>query len=271
MGGESLVVEGLDRRLAHALKRRWGDFWIRRAEGRPRLVLRVLRGPDETWIPHWKPHERYRIEGKVVRGKPLVLSYHFALCPETGRPGVWRAAIAEVPSEPLERVVENVVRVALARVAAEDGGFALHGAGVLRGGRAYILAGPSRSGKTTAVALSTPGRSMGDDFALLLPGDGGWVAPALPFDSRERAPAKPEGGPFHVAGIWRLFPAAVTRIEVVRPAGAAASLMGCAAFPWAMPDLADSLLESVRRYVGGHPFAHLHFRKSADFWNLIED
>ena len=46
---------------------------------------------------------------------------------------------------------------------------ALHGAGVMREERAYLFVGPSRSGKSTAVRLSAPAISMGDDFAVVLP------------------------------------------------------------------------------------------------------
>jgi len=269
IGEWRLVLDGLDDTLADALERRWEGFVGPARGGAPARHLCVVRGKESLWLPHWQPFERYRIEGTLEDGTPFARSYHFALAPD-GEGGAWRFALADEPDEPVERIVENVARYMVARMAGEAGGFALHGAGVLREGRAYVFAGPSLSGKSTAVALSAPSRSLGDDFAVLLPGGAGWRTPALPFDSSEKAPPKPGEALFPVAGIWRLFQAAEARLEPVPPTIAAASLMGCAAFPWAMPDLSEAVLEHVRRYVEGAVFAHLHFRKAPDFWDLLE-
>jgi hypothetical protein len=269
VGEWQIVLDGLDDLLAGALERRWEGFVGPARGGTESRHLRVVRGEGSLWLPHWRPFEQYRIEGVLEGGVPLAHSYHFALAPDADS-NTWRFALADDPDEPVERVVENVVRYMVARAAAEAGGFALHGAGVLREERAYVFAGPSRSGKSTAVALSAPARSLGDDFAVLLPGGAGWLTPALPFDSSEKAPPKPQEALFPVAGIWRLYQAAEPRLEPVAPTIAAASLMGCAAFPWAMPDLSEAVLEHVRRYVEGAVFAHLHFRKAPDFWDLLE-
>ena len=269
LGRWHVVLDGLDDALANALSRRWNGFIVPADGVAAARVLRVVRGADPLWLPHWRLFERYRIEGTVEDGTPFARSYHFALAPDPGG-GTWRLALADEPDERVERIVENVARFVLARLAAEEGGFALHGAGVLRDGRAYVFAGPSRSGKSTAVALSAPWPSLGDDFAVLVPVGPSWLTPALPFDSSEEAPPKPRGDLHPVAGIWRLYQAAEAKLETVAPTIAAASLMGCAAFPWAMPDLSESILEHVRRYVDGAVFAHLHFRKAPDFWDLLE-
>jgi hypothetical protein len=268
LGEWGLVIEGLDDDLAATLERRWAGFVVPARDAACTRRLRVVRGDASLWLPHWQPFERYRIEGTLERGVPVARSYHFALAPEA-EGGSWTFALADEPDEPVERVVENVARFMLSRIAAEAGGFALHGAGVLRDGRAYVFAGPSLSGKSTAVALSAPARSLGDDLAVLVPRGATWLAPALPFDSSEKAPPKADGVLFPVAGTWRLFQAAEARLERVPPTIAAASLMGCAAFPWAMPDLSESVLEHVRRYIGAAAFAHLYFRKSPDFWDLL--
>jgi len=269
LGHWRIVLEGLDDALADALLRRWDGFHASPGGAPATFVLRVVRGDDSLWLPHWERFERYRIEGTIEDETPLVRSYHFALAPNAGGRS-WQFALADEPDEPVERIAENAVRYALARIAAEAGGFALHGAGVLEEGRAYVFAGPSRSGKSTAVALSAPARSLGDDFAVLVPRDASWFTPALPFDSSEKAPPRPAGDLFPVAGIWRLFQAAAPKLEPVSRTIAAASLMGCAAFPWAMPDLSEAVLEHVRRYVTGAPFAHLHFRVAPDFWDLLK-
>jgi hypothetical protein len=92
------------------------------------------------------------------------------------------------------------------------------------------------------------------------------MAPALPFDNSERIPSDAQRGIFPVAGIWRLTQASATRVERL-PAGlAAASLLGCAAFPWAMPEASGTLLEHVTRYIAEGRFGRLDFALGADLW-----
>lgn len=271
VGPWKFAIVGLDEELASTLDERWGGFLSREPEAAPRLVVRALRGEAGVGLGAIGRGERYRIEASFDGDTPLVRSYHFALCPDE-EPDQWRLVLVEPTGEAIERVVENALRYLVARLAILSGGFALHGAGVLRGGQAYLFAGPSRSGKTTAVRLAAPDRSLGDDFAVLLPAAGGWVAPAVPFDNAETRPSSvPAWGPFPVHGVWRLFHAPDARVET--PAGtpaATASLLGCTAFPWALADLTAPMIEHVRRFVESGRFGHLHFSPTSDLWPLLE-
>jgi hypothetical protein len=168
-------------------------------------------------------------------------------------------------------VLDNAARYLVARLAIVNGGLALHGAGVRRAGRAWIFAGPSGAGKSTAVRLSLPAVSLGDDLAVVLPFEGGWAAPALPFDNAEVAPQAGVRGLTPLAGVLRLFQAERHRVE--HPSGvlAQASLLACAAFPWALPDLADRAGESVAQLAASGLYAHLHFALDSGFWPLLAD
>ncbi len=210
--------------------------------------------------------EPYRIEAVNDPSRRLVASYHFGIAAEAPRHASWRLGITDQPDEPLERILDNALRFVTARLAVDDGGFAMHAAGVARDGRAYLLAGPSGAGKSTAVRLATPATGLGDDFGLVVPTEKGWIAPALPFDNSERILHPPPGGPFPVAGIWRLYRASETRAEQPRQGFAVASLMGCTAFPWAMPELSERLLEHVGRYIEEGSYRHLYFTSEADLW-----
>jgi hypothetical protein len=268
IGTDTIRLEGLSDELAVTLDARFGGF-LEPAGGRAaRLSVRAVRGDGSGWLPRWSPGERYRIEADAA-GPLVVRSYHFALVPEFS--GAWRLAIEDQGPEPVGRIVENATRYLVARLAAERGGLALHGAGLLRGGRAFIFAGPSGAGKSTAIRLSSPATSLGDDFAVVLPSAAGWETAALPFDNAEVAPPHPVRGLHPVAGMWRLFQAQSHRVE--RPSGvmAQASLLACAAFPWALPDLADRLGESVAAIAASGLFGHLHFAPDGGFWPLLAD
>jgi len=269
IGTDTIRFLGLTDEFAAILDARWGGFLTAAGFAEARIVVRTVRGDGAGWLPRWRPGESYRLEADATAGPLVVRSYHFALVPEIS--GAWRLAVEEQSAEPVGRILDNAARYLVARLAVERGGLALHGAGLRRGKRAWIFAGPSGSGKTTAKRLSAPAESLGDDFAVVLPFDGGWAAPALPFDNREVAPRDPVYGLTPLAGVWRLFQAKHHRVE--RPSGvmAQASLLACAAFPWALPDLADRAGESVAAIAASGIFGHLHFALDRGFWALLSD
>jgi hypothetical protein len=272
IGPHALRIEGLDAELCARLAARWGGFLRMPVSGaRPRMSVRVYHGGPAVWLAPPVPGERYRFEALAVGGGRVVASYHFALCAE-GDAETWRLGVSDEPAEPLEQILDNAARYLAARLAAAEGGFALHAAGVLRDGRAYLFAGPSRSGKTTVVRLLAPARSLGDDFAMTWPAAGRWWAPAVPFDNAARIEHGAPQGLFPLEGIWRLHHAPRTRVE--RPAAglAVASAMGCTAFPWALSDLAGQLLDHVGRFVAECRFMHLHFAlENEDLWTPLLD
>jgi hypothetical protein len=263
-----LEIRGLDHDLAGVLGERWGAFVRRKATASPTLRVRVVRGDAGLAFGRDRPGAIYRLEAERDDGL-LVRSHSVALCEEPGETATWRAGLALAEDEPPERVVENVARYLLARLCVHHGGFALHGAGVLHGERVHVFAGPSRSGKTTAVGLS-PGKSLGDDFAIVIRTPGGWRTTAVPFDNLERPPECPPTGWLPVAAVWRLERS--TRTEVRQPGSvqAASLLMASTTFPWAMPDLAETMIDHVRDFASTSRVGVLAFTKESDFWPLIE-
>lgn len=269
IGSDTIRFLGLTDELAAVLDARWGGFLAAEGSAEARVVVRMVRGDGTGWLPRWRPGENYRLEADATAGPLVVRSYHFALVPEDT--GAWRLAVEEQSDEPVGRILDNAARYLVARLAVERGGLAVHGAGLRYGGRAWILAGPSGAGKTTATRLSAHAESLGDDFAVALPFEGGWAAPALPFDNREVAPRDPVRGLTPLAGLWRLYQAEHHRVE--RPSGvmAQASLLACAAFPWALPDLAQRAGESVAAIAASGLFGHLHFARDPGFWAVLSD
>ncbi len=269
LGPWEIVIEGVDDGLSRLLALRWGGF-VTTPGGEPGVRVRLLDLPAGIALGGWGDAATYTLEAESDRHGLAVRSHHFAVTADRRETNTWLAGIERTGHETAERIVDNVMRYLVCRLAVEEGGLALHAAGVLRDDRAYVLAGPSGAGKTTAMALSSPCTSLGDDFAVVLPDGASWKTFALPFDNSERAPSDPPAGYFPVAGVWRLYHSESARVETPRAVEAVASLMGCAAFPWAMPDLADRVLDSAGRFVADSVFGHLHFRKEPDFWKLIE-
>ena len=268
IGNRSILIEGLDARQVQLLAERWGPFLEARPFSTPWARLQLLPAENRGWLEQERPGELYRLESLNDPAHRVVVSYNFAVC-EGPIPGTWRVAINGRAAEPAGRIFDNVLRYLTARMALDLGGFALHGGGVLRAGRAYVFAGASGSGKSTAIGLSSPSTSLGDDMALILPGTRGWLAPALPFDNSERITVEPPRGLFPLAGIWRLYQAQDHAVERPQTSLAVASLLGCTSFPWVLPELDERLLQQVTRLVQDELFAHLHFRKDAQFWTIL--
>lgn len=267
VGPWRVAFEGLDDALAATLDSRWGGFCLDAPDVAPTLTVRCVAA-ESPWLPA-APGEDYRIEAELEGGLPVVRSYRFLAGPEA--PGLWRAAIARDGGEPEGRVLDNLARWFTARCAVESGGLALHGAGVLRDGRAFLFAGKSRSGKSTAVRLSAPARSLGDDFAVAWPEGDAWWTCAVPFDNAERAPDRPGASRLPLARVCRLIQAPeASVVRVAPPAVAAAALLSLAAFPWALPDLLDDLAANASAYAGAGPgLVDLRFRPDPDFWPLL--
>jgi len=260
VGPWSVAFHGLPDALATTLDARWGPF-VSLTAAAPTLAVQVGEAPTGATLGPWAPGERYRME-------PLsggVRSYGFVVTP-AGK-GAFKLDLA--PSEePAERRVENAVRLLVARLALQAGGFALHGAAVLDDRRAHVLAGPSRAGKTTAVAaLGWP--SLGDDFAVVLPEDGRWIAAATPFDNREAVAAGSSTGTWPLAAIWRLEQGPEGALRRLTGPAAAAMLSACAAFPWALPDLTEPLVQATVRCAGEVECGVLTFALDTDLRGLL--
>jgi len=262
--GWCMRLRDLSPQLAACLEQRWGGFAVAQGGDPADVEIAVLQAGQRRWLKA-RPAEEYRIERVGSDERPLLVSYHFAL-QRGDRPTQWRLALSDQQVEPLDRALENAIRFLVVRLALARGGFALHGAGVFHEGAAHIFAGPSRAGKTTAVALSAPASSLGDDYAVVLPQDGVWHTAHLPFDNSERAAAVPIEGLLPLAGMWRLFQAEETRIERPTRMLAVASLMSCVALPWAIPELTEALIERVREFVASDKYAHLHFTRRSRLW-----
>ena len=268
VGPWAIRLEGLDGGLADALDARWGGFVGPAGPAEPRLRVQLVRGDGAGWLEPWRAGEVYRVEAVTAGGIAVVRSYHFALAPRSR--GTWRLVVERSPREPVGRVLDNAARYLVAHLALEAGGLALHGAAVRRAGRAHVFAGPSGSGKTTAVRHSAPAESLGDDFALVLRAENGWVAAAVPFDNAETAPVGPVRELVPLAGVWRLFHARAHGIERPDALAAQASILSCAAFATALPDFAERSKDAVGRLAASGLYGHLHFAPDAGFWKLIE-
>jgi hypothetical protein len=265
----AVELRGLPEPLAATMIARYGPFiGASPGPGRP-LRVTVHEAALDYFIP---PPDRatpefYRAltayDGTTFR----LTTYRLAAWFDPGR-RLGQVLLGRGEYDPAPRAMENFLRSACAWLAMDQGGLFLHGAGIVRGGRAYLFYGPSGAGKSTLAAQSRDGQVVSDDLSLVLPGPAGLNLIGSPFRGTYEGGALVQGI-FPVEGFYRLRQDAVTEVRAP-DAGCFADLLGN--LPWIVdqsPRFPD-LIDRARRAVDGSRFAYLHFRKDDDFWPAID-
>jgi hypothetical protein len=269
IAGIAIELEGLPDDLADAMAAHYAPFIGPTTGAGAPLRIQVRDAPVDHFIAPdiHREWERYRVLTRLEAGVFRSVSYRFAAWFDVGR-GVGQMALARGDRDPAPRAMENFLRGAVAWLAMERGGLFLHGAGIVRRGRAYLFFGPSGAGKSTLADLSAEGDVISDDLVLVLKTPDGLRAAGAPFRGTylKRAPVV---GLFPLAGFYRLRKD--DRI-LVRPGDGAcfADLLGN--LPWVVDQLVThpNLIDRVRALVEETPMYYLHFRKDEDFWPAID-
>ena len=265
-----LVFEGFAEEDRNLLKARYGSFVAevpREGAGRIRVVQSGVPGFLRSRHLETGAPEVYRLE-QVWRGELLTAyAYEFAGCFDF-ESNTGQLAIAPAQGDPLHRAVENFLRVVSAHWFLRRGGLLIHASGVVREGRAHLFFGPSGSGKTTVTLLSAGDLILGDDLILVREAHSRFEACAVPFRGLYREPPQADQA-FPLAGLYRLVKDRDDFLVDLSPSLGAAELMG--SLPFVMEaDRGGAALETASRIVRGLPVRRLHFRKSADFWKLLQ-
>jgi hypothetical protein len=166
-----------------------------------------------------------------------------------------------------EYALDSLLRILLTMVLLPQRGFLLHGATVVRDGRAYIFFGRSGAGKSTVASLSPEGSVLTDEISLVRYSNGCWQAHGTPF-----------WGEFRAAGINRLFPIAGLyllkqakddRAEPLSLKQGLRALLPCVLFFTAEKRAHETLLHTLMGLIEEIPCHRLHFRRNAEFWKVI--
>jgi len=148
----------------------------------------------------------------------------------------------------------------------------LHAGGVIRNEAAYVFFGPSTSGKSTAISLSSGSAVLSDDIVLLkIEGN------------EQKKSVRAYGVPFRgtyieaprtnasavVRRIYRLQKASEHRVEDLTSSKAVSELSASIPFVMSQPANAMRALQISQMIVNTVPVVMLYFRKDAGFWDII--
>lgn len=167
-----------------------------------------------------------------------------------------------------ESVIDYFLRMVFALLIYEAGGLMLHGAGIIRSGKALVFFGHSGSGKTTVSQLSGEENVLNDDLLMLMPGDKGWRVAATPFWNPTQV--RPTARQANLGGIFRLVQDKRVFLRPARSAEALAELISAVPILNADSQRMPVILERLAQLHAGYPMQFLHFLPDDSFWQVVE-
>ena len=268
ISGIAIEFEGLPRDLAERMTVDYAPFLgTPTGIGKP-LQVRAYAAPLDYFLrPATAGPEKYRMLTDLDAGVFRTMSYRLASWIDLRR-REGALAFASGEYDPAPRALQNFVRSAIAWLALDSPGFLLHGAGIVRSGRAYLFYGPSGAGKSTLAAMNHEGDVISDDLTLVLSRPEGPAAAGGPFRGTYTRGA-PVVGTYPIAGFYRLRKDERTS---VRPDDGAcfADLLGN--LPYVVDQLPrhPHLIDRVRALVAGATLRYLHFSRDESIWTAID-
>lgn len=271
LSGLSIRFEGLDESLRDSIARRFAAYMCPPERAVSPLVVSCRRDVVEYYVEPERsgPEGYYRLRIVHDAGVIRMVTYSMAgwIDLAASRAGV---ALGTGTFDPPERAIENFLRVAVAWMALARGGFFVHGASIVRKGRAYVFFGKSAAGKSTLAAMNNEGKVVSDDLTLVLPGERGLAVAGSPFRGTYEG-GEPVTGLFPLAGMFRLFQGTTTHVERPRRVLAFAELVANLPFVNEALSRMPGILDSLESAAFSVPILFLHFRKEPDFWPAVDE
>jgi hypothetical protein len=163
---------------------------------------------------------------------------------------------------------DSVLRIVHTLLLSVEGGFLLHAASAVRGGRAYVFAGPSGAGKTTVARLAPADVTLlSDEISYIRKTESGYAAFGTPFAGEMGQPGEKISAP--LAAIYRLDQASANRAEPLEPTRAVSTLLRNLLFFSDSRELTRHVFDSACNCAGEVPMYSLAFTRDANVWNLI--
>jgi len=259
IGGVPVRLES-DRWAGDRLSARLSRFRPKEPTASPfRVRVRIV--PDGTDQAKSKIYRGFTFQGneRVVFEQPG-LKGHIDLAQ--------REAWVQFASRNCEEQLDYFLRVLYSLLLFESGGLLVHGAGVVRGGMAYVFLGPSGSGKTTVSILSGKELVLNDDLMILRPGPESCMAWSTPFSGRGQIQPNPGSAPLRA--LFRLVQAENHAVEPVPRTLALALLLAACPVVTADPKRGQALIRRLQSLLDRYPLYSLHFRKEPSFWEVLD-
>ncbi len=164
--------------------------------------------------------------------------------------------------------IDAVLRIVHSLVLAGEGGFLLHSASAIRGGRAFLFSGLSGAGKTTISRLAPPDVTLLTDEVSYVRRQGeGYRAFGTPFAGELARVGENVSAP--IAALYLLDKGPANRIDPISTSEATQRILRNILFFAEEPDLVRRVFEAACEFVARVPVYRLTFFPDEGVWELI--
>lgn len=164
--------------------------------------------------------------------------------------------------------IDTVLRIVHTLVLAGEGGFLLHAASVVRGGKAFVFAGVSGAGKTTLSRLAPPdAHVLTDEVSYVRRMAGGYHAYGTPFAGELARAGENLQAPLEA--IYLLAQGRENKVEPVGASEAARAILANVLFFAEDETLVRSVFLAALEMAQRVPVRRLTFMPDARVWELI--
>lgn len=165
--------------------------------------------------------------------------------------------------------IDSVLRIVHSLILAGEGGFLLHAASAIRGGRAFLFSGISGAGKTTISRLAPPDVTLlSDEVSYLRCTPAGYEACGTPFAGELARSGENCSAP--VAGLFFLEKGPQNHLSAIPPIEAVGALLRNILFFAEEEELVRLIFGSACAFVNRVPVQRLTFFPDRRVWSLIE-
>jgi len=164
--------------------------------------------------------------------------------------------------------IDTVLRITHSLILASEGGFLMHAASAVRGGRSYLFAGISGAGKTTITRCAPSNVSvLSDEISYVRRSGSAYLAYGTPFAGELARSGENISAPLHT--LFLLEKGSDNRIEPVSAKNAAQALMRHILFFAHEPTIVERVFDSVLELASVVNVRKLVFTPDARAWQVI--
>ncbi len=166
--------------------------------------------------------------------------------------------------------IDTVLRILHTLVLAPRGGFLLHAASAVRGGKAHVFTGVSGAGKTTMSRLAPSDATLlTDEISYITRAqDGSYIAHGTPFAGDLGRPGENVNAPLEA--VYLISHGGENRIEdIASPLEAAQALLANILFFTHSSEMVAAVFQSALEFVQKTPVRRLAFLPDERIWSLI--
>ncbi|MFZ0138382.1 MAG: hypothetical protein WAK89_15050 [Candidatus Sulfotelmatobacter sp.] len=164
--------------------------------------------------------------------------------------------------------IDCVLRIVHSLVLARQGGFLVHAASAIRGGKAFLFSGVSGAGKTTISRLAPPDATLLTDEISYVRREGNqYIACGTPFAGELTRVGENCSAP--LSALFLLEKGLQNRIEPINPTEAIQRLMRNILFFAHDPELVKMVFQSACEFASLVPIHRLIFVPDQRVWDII--